>query len=299
MSGKRYYCLFFIVFISHYYCFAQKDSLKHSAVVEANFTEKLSKQTMVYVEGGTFTMGCTAEQSNCWDNEKLTHKVTVGSFYIASCELTVAQFKQFVDSSAYITDAEKAGWSYVRQGNTWVKKDSVNWSCGVTGEIRPKSEWNHPVIHISWNDANAYCDWLSKQTGKKCRLPTEAEWEYAARGGNKSQGYKFSGSNNPSEVSWYADNSDNNTHAVGQKMPNELGLFDMSGNAWEWCSDWNGDYSSEEQTNPQGAATGVNKILRGGSWSSFYWSTRNTNRNNYEPASSCTVNGFRVVMQVD
>jgi formylglycine-generating enzyme required for sulfatase activity len=269
---------------------------KTDTLLKANFTEKINGMNMIYVKGGTYTMGCTAEQSDCWENEKQTHKVTVSSFFIATYELTLARFKQFVDSSGYITDAEKTGWSYVKKGGAWIKMDSVNWRCGVDGKLLPKSEWNHPVINISWNDAKAYCDWLSKVTGKPYRLPTEAEWEFASRGGNKSEGNKFSGGNKPGEVSWYADNSENNIHAVGQKTPNELGLYDMSGNVWEWCSDWDGDYSAASQNDPKGPETGVNKILRGGSFLSFYWSVRTTNRNSYDPANSCTVNGFRVVM---
>jgi len=265
--------------------------------IGTNFTKQSFVPKMVYVAGDTFTMGCTAEQTDCWENEKPTHKVKVSSYYIAAYELTLAQFKQFIDSSGYKTDAEKSGWSYVRVGSSWVKMDSVDWRCGVAGLTRPESEWNHPVIHVSWNDAKAYCDWLSKVTGKKYRLPTEAEWEFASRGGTKTEGNRFSGASKPGDVGWYADNSSASTHAVGLKSPNELGLYDMSGNVWEWCSDWDGNYAADSLSNPTGATTGTNKILRGGSWLSFYWSVRTTNRNNYDPASSCTVNGFRVVME--
>jgi len=290
-----------MAFINCNFCFSQTDTLagghrKNDSLNGRNFTEKINGMNMIFVKGGTFTMGCTNEQSDCWDNEKITHQVTVNSFYMAACETTVANFKKFVDSSGYKTDAEKAGWSYVKKGSAWEMMDSVNWRCGVDGKKLPENDWNHPVVNISWNDAKAYCDWLSKKTGKTYRLPTEAEWEFAARGGNKSEGTKFSGSNKPGDVSWYADNSEKNIHAVGQKTANELGLFDMSGNVWEWCNDWEGDYSATAQINPKGPSTGVNKILRGGSFLSFYWSIRTTNRNSYNPANSCTANGFRVVM---
>ena len=306
MQAKKVLCLLLLLLIvaiiTGNNCFSQSDTLSHKIIKSdtagmSNFIEKVNNMKMILVKGGTFIMGCTSEQSDCWDNEKLTHRVTVSSFFMSACEVTFSNFKQFVDSSHYRTDAEKAGWSYVKNGNNWEAKDSVNWSCGATGKTVTEKEWNHPVVNISWNDAKAYCDWLGKATGKVCRLPTEAEWEYAARGGNKSAGTKFSGSSKPGEVGWYADNSEKDTHAVGEKLPNELGLFDMSGNVWEWCSDWDGDYTAAAQINPKGPATGVNKILRGGSFLSFYWSVRTTNRNSYNPANSCTANGFRIVME--
>ena len=124
---------------------------------------------------------------------------------------------------------------------------------------------NYPMYYISWNDCKEFISKLNALTGKNFRMPTEAEWEYAARGGSKSRGYKYSGSNRLGDVAWYYDNSDLKTHEVGTKSPNELGLYDMNGNVWEWCSDWYGDYSSASQTNPKGPDSGTNRVYRGGS----------------------------------
>ena len=119
---------------------------------------------------------------------------------------------------------------------------------------------------ITWNDIQEFISKLNAKTGKTYRLPTEAEWEYAASGGNKSQGYKYSGDNILDNVAWYGGNSIGKTHEVGQKKANELGIYDMSGNIWEWCSDWYGNYDASSKTNPQGASNGNRRVLRGGSW---------------------------------
>ena len=125
-----------------------------------------------------------------------------------------------------------------------------------------------PVERVSWEDCQTFIQKLNQLTGKRFRLPTEAEWEYAARGGNKSRGYRYAGSNTIGDVAWYEDNSGNQTHPVKAKQANELGLYDMSGNVWEWCQDWYGDYSSSSQTNPKGPSSASLRVIRGGSW--FY-----------------------------
>jgi formylglycine-generating enzyme required for sulfatase activity len=189
---------------------------------------------MVYIPGGTFTMGCTDEQGNdCWDWENPAHKVTLGGYYIGKYEVTQAQWKSVMgDNPSY--------W----QGD------------------------NLPVENVSWDDIQTFIGKLNSSTGKSYRLPTEAEWEYAARGGVGSRGYKYSGSNTPDAVVWYDGNSAGKTHPVGSKSPNESGLYDMSGNVWEWCSDWYDDYGSASQTDPRGPSTGSDHVARGGSWSS-------------------------------
>ena len=188
---------------------------------------------MVAVEGGTFRMGSYSGSSD----EKPLHSVTVSDFNISKTEVTFEQYDVF---------------------------------CDATGRNKPGDEgWgrgDRPVINVNWLDAVAYCEWKSKATGKTYRLPTEAEWEYAARGGNMSKGYKYSGSNNLDTIAWYKNNSGWETHPVAQKQPNELGLYDMSGNVWEWCSDWYGDYSSSPQTDPQGSNSGDYRVRRGGSF---------------------------------
>ena len=221
---------------------------------------------MILIEGGTFQMG--SEDGDA--DEKPVHKVTVKDFYLGKYPVTVAQFKTFIDASAYQTDADKDGGSYLWNGKEWVKTSGVNWRCDVQGKTRPEAENQHPVIHISWNDARAYCVWLTEKTGQSFRLPSEAEWEYAARGGRLSKGFQYAGSNDLKEVGWYHGNSGSKTHPVGEKKPNELGLYDMSGNVWEWCEDdWHGSYKDNPPTdgsawvdNPRGSG----RVRRGGSW---------------------------------
>ncbi len=188
---------------------------------------------MVAVQGGTFTMGATAEQgSDAHDSEKPAHQVTLSSFSIGQTEVT------------------QALWQAVMGSNP----------SQFTGDLQ------RPVEYVSWNDCQTFISKLNQMTGKDFRLPTEAEWEYAARGGNRSQGYKYAGSNTLGDVAWYASNRGSTTHPVATKAPNELGLYDMSGNVYEWCQDWSGSYSSNAQTNPIGPATGSSRVHRGGCW---------------------------------
>ena len=200
---------------------------------------------MVYVSGGTFTMGATSEQgSDAYDDEKPTHSVTLSSFYLCKYEVTQA---------------------------LWQEVMGVNPS-NLEGD-------NLPVEQVSWNECQTFIFRLNILTGKNFRLPTEAEWEYAARGGNRSRGYKYSGSNTLSDVAWYDGNGGSETHPVGSKSPNELGLYDMSGNVWEWCSDWYGTYSSSSQTNPAGYSSGSDRVFRGGCWYGVASSCRSSYRN--------------------
>ena len=154
---------------------------------------------------------------------------------------------------------------------------------------------NCPVERVSWNDVQEFLKKLNQMTGKNYRLPTEAQWEYAARGGSKSRGYKYSGSNSVGSVAWYRGNSSFKTHAVGQKSPNELGIYDMSGNVWEWCMDWIGSYSSGAQRNPQGPSSGSRKVLRGGSWINSARGMRVSNRGSISPSNRGSF-GFRLVV---
>jgi formylglycine-generating enzyme required for sulfatase activity len=222
---------------------------------------------MQKIKGGTFTMGSSDGEAD----EKPTHSVTLDDFYMGKYEVTLAQFKAFVKDSGYQTDAEKRtdGYgSYVYENGSWVKKDGINWRHDAEGKSQTNEQ--HPVIHVSWNDAMEYCKWLSRKTGKSYTLPTEAEWEYAARGGNKSQGYTYAGSNNLNKVAWFGDNSNRKTHPVGQKKPNELGIYDMSGNVWEWCQDWYdaGYYKNSPLTTLRVQHQEHYRVLRGGGWAS-------------------------------
>ncbi len=201
---------------------------------------------MIFVEGGTFTMGATSEQGDdASNNEKPAHQVTLSNYYIGETEVTQALWKAVMGSNP-----------------SYFKGDNL------------------PVENVSYIDVKEFILKLNQKTGKTFRLPTEAEWEYAARGGKKSKGYKYSGSNNIDDVAWYEGNSNNKTHPVKTKRPNELGIYDMSGNVWEWCSDKYGAYSSSSQTNPTGPSSGSNRVFRGGSWHLNAWICRASARIN-------------------
>lgn len=284
---------------------------------------------MIKVEGSTFTMGATPDHgSEAQADETPAHQVTVGSFLIAKTELTIGEFKEFIVATGYKTSADVFGGGWVVFGGPPRFVAGLNWSCDPKGNKRPEKEMNHPVIYVSWYDAVEYCNWLSKKEGLKeaytinkkkkdpnnkseddelkwlvtCdfnsngyRLPTEAEWEFAARGGDKSKGYEFSGSNKIDEVAWYSDNSREETHEVGKKQANELGIYDMTGNVFEWCWDWYGEnyFSSSPETNPKGPSSGSDRVFRGSSWISEAEWCRVANRDRY-PAFLLDL-GFRVV----
>ncbi len=210
-------------------------------------------ENMVRVEGGTFTMGATAEQGgDAWDDEKPAHQVTLSDYYIGKYEVTQAEWEAVMGKNP----------SYFKY-----KGD------------------NRPVEQVSWKDCQEFINKLNSLTGLNFSLPTEAQWEYAARGGNKSRGYKYSGSNEIDAVGWYNTNSGSRTHPVGTKLANELGLYDMSGNVWEWCNDWYGSYSSSSQTNPAGPTSGSRRVRRGGSWISFAGNGRVSRRDRCTPDS--------------
>ena len=227
---------------------------------------KCKEVEWVSVQGGSFRMGDTFGDGE--DRARPDHAVTVSNFYIGKYEVTFNQYDAFCDA----TQREKP--------------DDKGWGRG-----------NRPVIRISWNDANAFCEWMSKRTGQAIRLPTEAEWEFAAKGGIQSKGYKYSGSNHVDEVAWIYSNSGMRTQPVGLKKPNELKLYDMSGNMWEWCSDWYDEthYSNSPERNPEGPSTGVTKTLRGGSWGNGPNHMRCDNRDGSRPGYKDNSLGFRCV----
>ena len=195
------------------------------------FTVNGVKFTMVPVEGGTFTMGATSEQgSDANEDEKPAHEVTLSDYYIGQTEVTQALWKAVMGSNPSDSKGD-----------------------------------NLPVEQVSWDDCQVFIQNLNQLTGKQFRLPTEAEWEYAARGGRKSRGYKYAGGNNIGLVAWCGDNSGNRTHTVATKQANELGVYDMSGNVEEWCSDWYDGYQSSSQSDPQRPSLGSCRVNRGGS----------------------------------
>ncbi len=218
--------------------------------------------TMIRVDGGTFQMGATAEQgSDAYDDEKPAHQVTLSSYYMGETEVT------------------QQLWQAVMGSNPSSFKGA-----------------QRPVEKVSWNDCLEFVRKLNAKTGMRFRLPTEAEWEYAARGGSKSQGYKYSGSNTLGSVAWYTDNSGSTTHDVKTKQANELGIYDMSGNVWEWCNDWYGSYSSNAQTNPTGPTSGSSRVIRGGGWSNRARNCRSSRRGNSTPDHSYGNLGLRLAL---
>ena len=227
--------------------------------------------TMVRVEGGTFTMGATAEQTGAEGDEKPAHQVTLSDYYIGETEVTQALWEAVMAETP------------TRRGYSW-------------SSFRGLGD-NYPAYYISYNDVLSFISKLNSLTGRTFRMPTEAEWEYAARGGNKSKGYRYSGGNTLDNVGWYWDNSDQTTHLVAQKAANELGLYDMSGNVWEWCSDWYGTYSSSSQTNPTGPSTGSSCVARGGSsWFGSATCCRVAYRNCDLPTARNTYYGVRLAL---
>ncbi len=231
---------------------------------------------MILVKGGTFSMGSTSGYSD----EAPVHSVTLSDYSIGKYEVTVGQYKAFCNATHHQFPGKPQHDWYDEHDNIreWVWRD------------------NNPIVNVTWNDAIAYCEWLSDQTGDKYYLPTEAQWEYAARGGKKSKGYTYSGSNSIKSVAWYDETTyEKGTRPVGQLAPNELGIYDMSGNAFEWCADYYGTYSSRSVTNPTGPKRGQYRTIRGGSWYYMDEFCKITQRDSPKPTLKKFVYGFRVV----
>jgi formylglycine-generating enzyme required for sulfatase activity len=268
---------------------------------------------MVFIQGGTFTMGCTAEQQpDCFGDESPAHEVTLTDFYMGKYEVTQEQWESLMGyTQAQMRDLANPTWSLFGIGNAY------------------------PIYYVSWYDAAVFCNRLSEQQGytpcyyadagytlvygksgstwslpntgtvywkpdvKGYRLPTEAEWEYAARGGNMSMGYKYAGSNDLNAVAWYSANSGFTSHIVGTKAANELGLYDMSGNVFEWCYDWynSGYYSSSPACAPLGGVGGEGRVFRGGSWYLNARYCRSALRYYDAPTFRYYNIGFRLVLQ--
>ena len=248
----------------------QEELKKQEQIKKQTFTVNGVSFVMVEVQGGTFTMGATGEPGGDADaDEKPANSVTLSSYHIGETEVT------------------QGLWEAVMGRNPSSFKGS-----------------NRPVENVSWDDCQEFSSRLNAKTGKRFRLPTEAEWEFAARGGSRSRGYKYSGSDNIYDVAWFDKNSydkgssspDYGTHAVGTKLPNELGLYDMTGNVWEWCSDWSGAYSSIAQSNPTGPSTGSYRVLRGGCWIRNARNCRVSYRYDYSPDYRSNVLGLRLAL---
>ena len=309
-----------------------KDSKPMPIISEEGLTKPTTRKFMdlpfaeaIYVAGGTFEMG----NNDGADDVKPVHKVTVSDFYMGKYEITVAQFRAFIESTNFKTEAENVNESTIYFKDTisgYVAiKTAINWRHDPVGNLRPSSEDNHPVLHVSWNDATNFCEWLSKKENRKYRLPTEAEWEYVA--GNGATHSKFSwGNSDPNKhnggnicdvtlkkkfpeffksvkMKEYADGYAL-TAPVGSYAANVLGLYDMSGNVWEWCIDFYGyDYYSQSSTGnpvylyPTKSIDASRHVSRGGSWRNDWWT--NTYRLHLEPKYSSGEVGFRVVSPIN
>lgn len=231
---------------------------------------------MVYVGGGTFNMG--AQNTNpsaanydpdAFDDESPVHSVTLDGYFIGETEVTQALWREVMGSEPDYN----GGWT-----TEYGRGD------------------NYPAYWVSYEDVQEFIERLNRKTGLTFRLPTEAEWEYAARGGNKSRGYKYSGSNNIDNVAWYDDNSGSKPHPVKGKQANELGLYDMSGNVWEWCQNWYDKYNSGSQRNPLGPSGGSYRVRRDGCWGSGARDCRVSLRNLFYPSDRFIFLGFRLVL---
>ncbi len=237
---------------------SRQNSTSQPASSSKTFTVNGVSFTMVRVAGGTFRMGSSDSEAD--SDEQPVHSVTLSDYLIGETEVTEAL-----------------------------------WYAVMYGEERKDNHGDFPQVDCSWEHCQEFIRKLNALTGETFRLPTEAEWEFAARGGNKSKGYRYSGSHTLDDVGWYADN----THGycrVKQKQANELGLYDMSGNVWEWCQDWYGDYDSSFQTNPSGPASGSRRVNRGGGWGVWAKACRPTARDYSSPDLSYDFIGLRLAL---
>lgn len=270
-------------------CFASCDSDDDGGVTKnesGSFMKSITvggvSFNMIYVQGGTFQMGATLEQTmsgtEIFDDEFPVHKVTLSSYYLAETEVT----KELYDA--------------------------------VMGEGSGSASGKYHPVYGTWEDFDKFIRKLNEVSGMKFRFPTEAEWEYAARGGKKSKGYIYPGSDNKLLVGWYYCNSGEgylsesnwnwwtmkgngcDTHVVATALPNELGFYDMGGNVYEWCSDWYADYTKEDQVNPQGPKTGTSKVCRGGSYAHFSTESRCSHRRG-SPLSERVYWGLRLAIE--
>jgi sulfatase modifying factor 1 len=252
------------------------------------------------IPAGTYTMGSLATEIDRNDDEP-QHLVTLSAFKMSKYEVTIAQFEAFIDATGYITDAEKGTegprGSDIWNGSEFEFKADVNWKCDEKGNLRPTSEYNHPVVHVSWIDAKAFAEWMG------CRLPTEAEWEYACRAGTTTPFYtgnnlmtsqaNFNG-NQP-----YGNNGKGEYRGkilpVGSFSSNPWGLYDMYGNVREWCNDRYNVYQTDSQTNPVGPASGTDRIFRGCCWGCSTQACRSAHRYYGETTRRDSGLGIRLV----
>ena len=262
------------------------------------FTNSLGMK-FVRIPAGSFMMGSNLSpeetvnryggKADWYKREHPQHRVSLSKpFYIQTTEVTVGQFRRFAESISYKTDAEKGKGVWTYTGSKWERKAGSSWR-----DVGFAQGDKHPVVGISWNDAQAFVSWLNKQEGtSKYRLPTESEWEYAARAGSTTAYCYGDDEGRLGDYAWYAKNSGSQTHLVGQKKPNSWGLYDMHGNVWEWVQDWYGSYSSGSITDPVGPSSGSPRVDRGGGWNSPARSCRSANRSRNDPGYAFSYPGL-------
>ena len=276
------------------------DQLRNKRKIPVNY---------VHIPGGRFSMGSPETEVGRSSDETL-HEVEVSDFWMCKYVVTVKEFRDFIKTTGYRTDAEEKNSSYIWNGKEWKDTEGVNWRHDVSGKERGANEDNHPVIHVSWNDAVAFCKWMTEKTGKKFRLPTEAEWEYACRAGKNNTPFN-TGDNLTTKQANYDGNYPYNGNPKGEYRektlpvesfePNKWGLYNMHGNVREWCSDWFGsDYYNKCKENgvekdPKGPNSGSGRVLRGGSWSGSAEDCRSACRHGAAPGDRIGDVGFRLV----
>ncbi|MGD0090633.1 MAG: bifunctional serine/threonine-protein kinase/formylglycine-generating enzyme family protein [Planctomycetota bacterium] len=251
------------------------------------------KMEMVLIKAGEFMMG---EDNEGGKEEKPAHKVKISKpFYMGKFHVTVAQFRAFAEAMKFQTEAERAGNTSWTWDNGWKEVSGVNW-------MKPNfaQEDNHPVCVVTWNDAQEFCKWAAKKTGRNICLPTEAQWEYACRAGTTTRYHTGDKDSDLEQAGWFNKNSGMRTHPVGQKKPNAWGLYDMHGNVWHWVQDYfNGKYYADSPSvDPQGPATGGDPVLRGGSWFDGPFDCRAARRDGSGPGGRYTNHGFRCVLDL-
>ena len=239
---------------------------------------------IVLVEGGEFPMGSGYGEID----EEPVHKVRLSDYYIGRYEVTNDEYCAFLNLRL----------PGKRELDTWINTTNDNFDIQKAGKTYfvVQDKGSYPVTQVSWYGASAYCEWLRQLTGEPYRMPTEAEWEFAARGGRKTHQYVYAGSKDVGEVAWFAWNSEKEKHEIGTLKQNELTLYDMNGNVQEWCNDWYGEkyYEEMEIDGPSGPEKGHECVVRGGSWNLEMEYTRNEDRNKYSPNNKSTTIGFRV-----
>jgi formylglycine-generating enzyme len=276
-----------------------------SSLCSFGFTQNKINIEWIEIPAGTFSMGSLETEIFRSDNEPL-HNVTLSAYKMSKYEITISQFKSFLDATGYVTDAEKQvgykGSVVIKPGNKFEPKKGTNWKCDETGKERPHSEYDHPVVHVSWNDAKAFADWMG------CYLPTEAEWEYACRAGtstpfNTGENLTTAQANFNGNYPYYNGAKGEYrecTMPVGSFAPNGWGLCDMHGNVDEWCSDWyDGGYRPKILIDPQGPTRGTWRIMRGGNWKCQAKECRSAKRFFGTPEGRSCFVGFRIISTTD